>query len=117
MQKKAQVPASFSKAASRATLVKPERATQKKVFQSAFAARVYSVVAKIPKGKTMTYKQVATKAGKPSAARAVGMFMMHNYNPKVPCHRVVRSDGKPSGYNRGGPAQKLKILRSEGCAI
>ena len=94
--------------------LKPEKALKKKVFQSAFAMCVYAVVAKIPKGKTMTYKQVATKAGKPLAARAVGMIMSHNFNPKVPCHRVVRSDGKPSGYNRGGPVQKLKILRAEG---
>lgn len=91
---------------------KPEKAA--KVFTSDFAKRVYAVVAKIPKGKTMTYKQVATKAGKPGAARAVGMFMMHNYNPHIPCHRVIRSDGKPCGYNRGGPSRKIEILREEG---
>ncbi len=91
---------------------KPEKAA--KVFTSDFAKRVYAVVAKIPKGKTMTYKQVAAKAGKPGAARAVGMFMMHNYNPKIPCHRVIRSDGKPAGYNRGGPSRKIEILREEG---
>lgn len=91
---------------------KPEKAV--KVFTSDFAKRVYAVVANIPKGKTMTYKQVATKAGKPSAARAVGMFMMHNYNPNIPCHRVIRSDGKPAGYNRGGPDRKKEILHEEG---
>lgn len=91
---------------------KPEKAV--KVFTSDFAKRVYAVVSKIPKGKTLTYKQVATKAGKPGAARAVGMFMMHNYNPKIPCHRVIRSDGKPCGYNRGGPNRKIEILRQEG---
>jgi O-6-methylguanine DNA methyltransferase len=79
-----------------------------------FSSRVYAVVAKIPKGKTMTYKQVATKAGKPLAARAVGMLMSKNYNPKIPCHRVVRSDGKIGGYNRGGMMRKVKLLQEEG---
>ena len=86
----------------------------KRVFMSDFAKKVYAVVAKIPKGKTMTYKQVAVKAGNPKAARAVGMYMMHNYNPKIPCHRVVRSDGKASGYNRGGWSAKTRILKKEG---
>ena len=116
MKKKASIPASFSSRFKKPTkVVKPEKAQKlAKVFQSEFAKKVYAVVAKIPKGKTMTYKQVATKAGKPLAARAVGMFMMHNHNPKIPCHRVIRSDGKPSGYNRGGPNKKLAILRAEG---
>ena len=82
-----------------------------------FSDRVYKVVAKIPKGKTMTYKQVAAKAGNANAARAVGMLMSKNYNEKIPCHRVVRSDGKKSGYNRGGWAQKVKRLRKEGVAL
>ncbi len=71
-------------------------------------------MAKIPKGKTMTYKQVAIKAGNSKAARAVGMLMSKNYNPKIPCHRVVRSDGKVGNYNRGGVERKLEILREEG---
>ncbi|HYF13197.1 MAG TPA: MGMT family protein [Candidatus Paceibacterota bacterium] len=83
-------------------------------LQDNFSSRVYSIVAKIPKGKTMTYKEVAAKAGNPKAARAVGMLMSHNYNLDVPCHRVVRSDGKIGGYNRGGAARKEEILREEG---
>lgn len=79
-----------------------------------FSRRVYAVVAKIPKGKTMTYGQVAARAGKPLAARAVGMLMSRNYNPKIPCHRVVRADGKESGYNRGGWVRKQKRLQEEG---
>lgn len=79
-----------------------------------FSSRVYAVVAKIPRGKTLTYKQVAMKAGNPHAARAVGMLMSKNYNPKIPCHRVVRSDGKIGDYNRGGMARKLKRLQEEG---
>ncbi|MDO8548515.1 MAG: MGMT family protein [bacterium] len=62
----------------------------------------------------MTYKQVAAKAGNPFAARAVGMLMSKNYNKKIPCHRVVRSDGKLGGYNRGGFERKIELLLEEG---
>lgn len=78
-----------------------------------FSERVYAVVAKIPAGKTMTYKQVAVAAGKPLAARAVGTLMSKNYNPDVPCHRVIRSDGKIGNYNRGGPSRKAELLLEE----
>ncbi len=88
--------------------------TKGKKFTSEFATRVYAVVAKIPKGKVMTYGEVAKKAGKPGAARAVGMFMANNYNLKIPCHRVVRSDGKIGNYNRGGEDRKAEMLREEG---
>ena len=75
--------------------------------QARFSERVYAIVAKIPIGKVMTYKQVAAKAGSPHAARAVGNLMKNNYNPKIPCHRVVRSDGKIGDYNRGGSERKM----------
>lgn len=88
-----------------------KKTLQKK--QQSFSDRVYAVVAKIPSGKTMTYKQVAIKAGKPFAARAVGTLMSKNYNPKIPCHRVVRSDGKVGNYNRGGPSRKIELLLEE----
>lgn len=78
-----------------------------------FQQKVYNVVKKIPKGKTLTYKQVATKIGKPNAARAVGSALKKNYNPDIPCHRVIRSDGKMGGYNRGGTEEKKKILQKE----
>ncbi len=78
-----------------------------------FSERVYAVVANIPSGKTMTYKQVATKAGNKNAARAVGTIMSHNFNPKIPCHRVVRSDGTVGDYNRGGPSRKIELLLEE----
>ncbi|MDD5396726.1 MAG: MGMT family protein [Candidatus Moranbacteria bacterium] len=80
---------------------------------SSFRAKVLSVVAKIPKGSTLTYKEVARKAGNPSAYRAVGNVLNKNRDPLIPCHRVIRSDGKIGGYNRG-EATKLKILKSEG---
>ena len=78
-----------------------------------FTERVYAVVRSIPKGKTLTYKEVATRAGSPRAVRAVGNILNKNYNPEIPCHRVVRSDGKPGGYNRGA-AQKIAKLKKEG---
>jgi methylated-DNA-[protein]-cysteine S-methyltransferase len=81
---------------------------------TSFKEKVYAVVAKIPRGKTMTYKEVARRAGSPQAYRAVGNIM--NKNPdtkKVPCHRVVRSDGDPGGYARGRAA-KIAILKREG---
>ncbi len=78
-----------------------------------FTEKVFSVVRKIPKGKVLTYKQVAMKVGRPKAARAVGNILNTNYDPKIPCHRVVRSDGKTGGYNRGAE-NKTKILKSEG---
>jgi methylated-DNA-[protein]-cysteine S-methyltransferase len=81
---------------------------------SKFADKVRTVVRNIPKGKVMTYGEVARKAGRPGAARAVGTIMSHNYDPKVPCHRVVRSDGKIGDYNRGGAGRKLELLWEEG---
>lgn len=68
-------------------------------MKSDFANRVRAVVRTIPKGQTMSYKQVAYAAGRPGAARAVGMIMSRNDDKTVPCHRVVRSDGKITGYN------------------
>lgn len=83
------------------------------ILMTTFREKVLKIVSKIPKGKTMTYKEVAIKAGSPNASRAVGAIMKTNYNPKVPCHRVIRSDGKMGGYNRGGIAKKLAILKQE----
>ena len=79
-----------------------------------FSDKVRKIVAAIPKGKTMTYKEVATKAGAPGGARAVGTLMKANYDPKIPCHRVIRSDGKIGDYNRGVQAEKIRKLRAEG---
>ncbi len=67
----------------------------------------------IPRGKTMSYKQVATKAGHPLAARAVGAIMRTNKDKSVPCHRVIASNGKLGGYN-GLQGEKEKLLRKEG---
>lgn len=61
----------------------------------------------------MTYKDVAWAAGSPGAARAVGSVMKNNYDPRIPCHRVIRSDGLVGKYNRGASLKKRK-LRAEG---
>lgn len=78
-----------------------------------FQEKVYSIVKKIPKGKVLTYKEVAKKAGRPLAFRAVGNIMARNDDKKVPCHRVIRSDGKVGGYN-GLQGQKYYLLQKEG---
>ncbi|HWO07203.1 MAG TPA: MGMT family protein [Candidatus Paceibacterota bacterium] len=79
-----------------------------------FREKVLDLVRKIPKGGSMTYKQVALRAGNPKAARAVGAIMRTNYDPTVPCHRVVHSDGSIGNYNRGGTERKREILKAEG---
>jgi len=81
-------------------------------LKTSFADKVYEVVKKIKSGKTLTYKQVATKAGNPHAFRAVGNILNKNYDPKIPCHRVIKSDGTIGGYNRGGENKK-RILKRE----
>ena len=77
-----------------------------------FRTAVLAIVKKIPSGQTLTYQQVAEKAGRPKAYRAVGNILNKNYNHTVPCHRVIRSDGKTGGYNRGSQA-KLALLKKE----
>ncbi len=79
-----------------------------------FAEKVIKVVARIPEGKTLTYKEVARRAGSPNAYRAVGNIL-HNYDSSkitIPCHRVIRADGKAGGY-RWGKMKKRKILAKE----
>lgn len=85
-----------------------------KVQQKTFKEKVLEVVRKIPKGKVMTYKEVAKKAGNENASRAVGNFMKSNYDKSVPCHRVIRTDGKIGDYNRGGQSAKMELLKKEG---
>ena len=82
--------------------------------ETAFAAAVRRVVRAIPEGKVLSYGAVAKKAGFPGAARAVGAIMKANYDKLVPCHRVVRADGRIGEYNRGGSSQKAALLKKEG---
>lgn len=78
-----------------------------------FADRVHDIVKKIPAGKVMTYSEVARRAGNPRAARATGSVLKKNYDPAIPCHRVVRSDGSLGRYNRGAE-KKRRLLIKEG---
>lgn len=79
-----------------------------------FKNKVLKIVSKIPRGHVLTYKQVAERAGRPNAYRAVGNVLRQNYNPKIPCHRVIGSDGKMRGYNRGGVERKKELLKEDG---
>jgi methylated-DNA-[protein]-cysteine S-methyltransferase len=82
--------------------------------KNSFAEWVREAVRQIPKGETRTYGQVAAAIGHPGAARAVGTIMKNNFDPTVPCHRVIRSDGKLGDYNRGGRERKHALLVAEG---
>jgi O-6-methylguanine DNA methyltransferase len=77
-----------------------------------FREKVFAVVRKIPKGEVITYGEVARLAGSPRACRGVGAILRTNHDPKIPCHRVIRSDGELGGYNRG-VKNKLEKLKSE----
>lgn len=85
--------------------------------KSNFTERVRNIVRKIPKGEVLTYGQVAQLAGSPGASRAVGNIMAKNYDKDIPCHRVIRSNGKVGNYNRGGIKAKIKILKKEGAIV
>lgn len=76
-----------------------------------FKDKVLAVVSRIPKGRVLTYKQVAQKASSPRAYRAVGNILNKNYDPAIPCHRVIRSDYQIGGYNRGARKKKEKLKR------
>ncbi|TXH01429.1 MAG: MGMT family protein [Candidatus Moraniibacteriota bacterium] len=83
--------------------------------KQSFRERVYRVVARIPRGRVLSYSEVARLAGRPGAARSVGTAMKENSNPKqIPCHRVVRADGSIGEYAFGGPKAKLEKLKREG---
>jgi AraC family transcriptional regulator of adaptative response/methylated-DNA-[protein]-cysteine methyltransferase len=83
-----------------------------------FKKKVLEVVSKIPSGKVLTYKEVARRAGSPRAYRAVGNIL-HSYDAalhSIPCHRVVRCDGKAGGF-RWGSENKKAMLRKEGLRL
>ena len=82
-----------------------------------FSEKVRDVVRDIPEGETLSYGAVAEAAGYPRAARAVASVMSKNFDPTVPCHRVICSDGKLGGYNRGGENVKRNLLIQEGAVL
>ena len=105
------------------------RVKKRTKFSSPFKNKVYEIVRKIPKGRVMSYKIIARLAGHPRAWRAVGNVLNKNrdlHPPKfstktlagkqIPCHRVIRSNGKIGGYNRG-IKKKIALLKREGVKI
>ncbi|HEV7424108.1 MAG TPA: MGMT family protein [Candidatus Paceibacterota bacterium] len=88
----------------------------KKLKGTEFQKKVWMAISKIPKGKVITYKELATKIGKPKAIRAVANAVGANpMAPLIPCHRVVRSDGTLGGYSgKGGVKTKRVLLIKEG---
>ena len=81
-----------------------------------FQIKVYEIVKRIPKGKTMTYGEIAIKLK--TSPRAIGQALKRNPFPiKIPCHRVIKSNGKIGGYTFKGkfrPEIKEKLLKKEG---
>lgn len=88
----------------------------KKLKGTNFQISVWKEIKKIPKGQTKTYKDIAVALKKPKSSRAVANAC--GKNPlliEIPCHRVIRSDGKLGGYSgKGGMNQKRKLLKKEG---
>ena len=88
----------------------------KKINGTKFQISVWNEIKKIPKGQTKTYKDIAVALKKPKSSRAVANAC--GKNPlliEIPCHRVIRSDGKLGGYSgKGGMNQKRKLLKEEG---
>lgn len=78
-----------------------------------FKEKVFEVVKKIPRGGVLSYKKVAKLAGYPRAWRAVGNVLSKNKDPKIPCHRVIRSNGEIGGYKHG-TKKKVTLLKKEG---
>jgi methylated-DNA-[protein]-cysteine S-methyltransferase len=84
-----------------------------------FCRRIYAAARAIPAGATLTYGELAARAGKPGAARAVGQAMARNPFPLiVPCHRVMAAGGKAGGFSaHGGVGTKFRLLRIEGAQL
>ena len=90
-----------------------------KLIGTKFQLKVWAYLRKIPRGNVKTYSQVAKAIGNPLAVRAVANAIRKNpYAPKIPCHRVIRSDGSLGGYSgRGGIKTKRFLLKKEGIKL
>lgn len=84
-----------------------------------FQKKVWNYLKTIRKGTVKTYKQVAIAINRPKSARAVANAIGKNpFAPKIPCHRVIRSDGSLGGYSgRGGVKTKKLLLKREGVIV
>lgn len=82
-----------------------------------FNKKVWAALKLIPRGRVTTYKELAKYLGRSKAARAVGNALNKNPGaPKVPCHRVIKSDGRIGGYAKG-IRKKIELLKKEGIKI
>lgn len=81
-----------------------------------FEEKVFKITKKVPKGKISTYKEIARALKIVKACRAVGNALNNNKSRKVPCHRIIRSDGFVGGFNKG-EKEKIKRLKKEGIKI
>ncbi len=89
----------------------------KSIEFSKFNQKVWRALKLIPRGRVATYKEIARFIGKPGAARAVGNACGRNPNaPRVPCYRVVKSDGSLGGYARG-VKKKIELLKRDGVRV
>lgn len=81
-----------------------------------FQLKVWNYLKKIPRGEVRTYSEVAKAIKRPTSVRAVANAIAKNpYSPKIPCHRVIRSDGSLGGYSgKGGKKMKKILLKHEG---
>ena len=79
-----------------------------------FQIKVWKEIAKIPKGKTKSYKEIAIAIGRPKSSRAVANACGKNPYPiEIPCHRVIKSSGEIGGYSGKGGVKVKKILLSK----
>ena len=85
------------------------------LYGTSFQRLVWEEISKIPYGQTRSYKQIATNIGNPNSSRAVANACGNNPSPiTIPCHRVIRSDGKIGGYSGpGGINKKIELLEKE----
>ena len=103
----------------------PEKVQGNRVFLymilkgTKFQLKVWKYLKTIPVGQIKTYSEVAKAIKKPKAVRAVANAIGKNpYAPKIPCHRVIRSDGSLGGYSgKGGINTKRKLLKLEGILL
>jgi O-6-methylguanine DNA methyltransferase len=84
--------------------------------QTPFARRVLAATCRIPPGRVATYGDIASWAGVPRAARAVGNIMRGCRRPDVPCHRVIAAGGRLGGYG-GNLSLKRALLAAEGIPV
>ena len=84
-----------------------------------FQIKVWKALKKIKKGKVKTYKEIAIAINRPKSIRAVANAVGKNpFAPRIPCHRVIRTDGSLGGYSgKGGYKTKRLLLKKEGIIV